>query len=78
MSHIRRAAGVKPLTEQKMVGAWIPRPIADKSAIAIRALKYKNMREFILTSLNRAITEAQKQGYPLEGNNDDSQLRTNK
>ncbi len=65
------AAKAKP-TPQKMVGAWIPRRIADQSAIAIRALKYKNMRAFILASLESAITKAQKQGYPLEGNDDSS------
>ncbi len=58
------------VTEQKMVGAWIPRDIADKSAIAIRVLKYKNMRAFILASLRSAIAEAQKQGYPLGGHDD--------
>ncbi len=74
MKRGRGAASAEAPTQQKMVGAWIPRPIADKAAIAIRALKYKNMREFILASLKGAITEAQKQGYPLEADHDSRRL----
>ncbi len=70
MKRGREAAAAAAPTEQKMVGAWIPRTVADKSAIAIRALKYKNMREFILASLNNAIAEAQNRGYPLEAESD--------
>ncbi len=60
-----RAAG-QHRPDQVMVGAWVPRPTAEKSAIAIRALAYKNMRAFIQSSLEGAIAEAIKRGYPLE------------
>ncbi len=73
MKRGRAAATARAPAEQKMVGAWIPHRIADQSAIAIRALKYKNMRAFILASLESAITKAQKQGYPLKGHDDASQ-----
>ncbi len=70
----RGAATARAPAEQKMVGDWSPRRIADQSAIAVRASKYKNMRAFILASLESTIAKAQKQGYPL-ASMDDQQIK---